>query len=158
MLWLQEHWWTTSQGYAAKSARDALQRDAIEIGIALRPRGLSVTVRTRACMPCPYYITYAACTRFRQRIHESTQWPQGYTIKFCVWYISIFCHQCWHTSSQLSACTDTVKYILWLNLTILQTYTTHYDWNKIDHTPALAEYTPMYLVWITFIASGISQR
>ena len=27
--------WTTSQGYAAVSARDALQRDTLEVGIAL---------------------------------------------------------------------------------------------------------------------------
>ena len=28
---------------------------------------------------------------------------------------------------------------------------------KIDHSPVLAEYTPMYMVWMTFIVSGISQ-
>ena len=27
-----------------------------------------------------------------------------------------------------------------------------------DHSPVFAEYTPMYMVWLTFIASGISQR
>ena len=30
--------------------------------------------------------------------------------------------------------------------------------NKIDHSPLLAEYTPMYMVLITPIASGISQQ
>ena len=29
--------------------------------------------------------------------------------------------------------------------------------NKIDHSPVLAEYTPMYMVLITSIAPGISQ-
>ena len=28
----------------------------------------------------------------------------------------------------------------------------------IDHSPVLDEYTPMYMVCVTFIASGISQR
>ena len=32
---VQERRWTTSQGYAAESARDALQRDTFEVGIAL---------------------------------------------------------------------------------------------------------------------------
>ena len=32
---VQECRWTTSQGYAAESARDALQRDTFEVGIAL---------------------------------------------------------------------------------------------------------------------------
>ena len=26
------------------------------------------------------------------------------------------------------------------------------------HSPVLAEYTPMYMVWVTFIVSGITQR
>ena len=29
---------------------------------------------------------------------------------------------------------------------------------KIDHSPVLIEYTPMYMVWLTFIVSGITQR
>ena len=33
--YVQEHWWTTSQGYAAKSAKDALQRDTFKVGNAL---------------------------------------------------------------------------------------------------------------------------
>ena len=32
---MQECRWTTSRGYDAASARDALQRDAFEVGIAL---------------------------------------------------------------------------------------------------------------------------
>ena len=34
----------------------------------------------------------------------------------------------------------------------------HDDYGPVDHSPVLAEYTPIYMVWVTFIASGISQR
>ena len=62
---MQEHRWTTSRGYAAASARDALQRDTFEVGIALLT-GVSPSADDsvesvywieRACMPHPYYIT-----------------------------------------------------------------------------------------------------
>ena len=33
--YVQEHRWTTSRGYAAKSAKDTLQRDAFKVGNAL---------------------------------------------------------------------------------------------------------------------------
>ena len=33
-----------------------------------------------------------------------------------------------------------------------------YEQNNMYHSPVLAEYTPMYMDWVTFIASGISQR
>ena len=32
---MQKDQWTTSQGYAAKSTRDALKKDTLEVGIAL---------------------------------------------------------------------------------------------------------------------------
>ena len=59
---MQECRWTTSQGYAAESARDALQRDTFKVGIALlRAVNSSADHGGRqcilACMPRPYYIT-----------------------------------------------------------------------------------------------------
>ena len=33
--YMQEHRWTTSRGYAAKSAKDTLQRDTFKVGNAL---------------------------------------------------------------------------------------------------------------------------
>ena len=62
---MQEHRWTTSQGYAAASARDALQRDTFEVGIALLT-GVSSSADDGvesaywiecACIPHSYYIT-----------------------------------------------------------------------------------------------------
>ena len=32
------------------------------------------------------------------------------------------------------------------------------DYGPVDHLPVFVEYTPMYMVWVTFIASGITQR
>ena len=32
------------------------------------------------------------------------------------------------------------------------------DENKFDHSPVLIENTPMYMDWISFIVSGITQR
>ena len=32
------------------------------------------------------------------------------------------------------------------------------DYGPVDHLPVFVEYTPMYMLWVTFIASGITQR
>ena len=74
--------------HAAKSTRNAPQRDTFKVGIALltdasssADNGVNSVYSTElACLPRPYYITCVTCEWFRQQIHEiiSTNYSQNH--------------------------------------------------------------------------------
>ena len=75
--------------------------------------------------------------------HPSYVSAKVITNQILLFYVSLLAQAC-----------PTVQCIL----VVIFCNTTKYDQNNMYHSPVLAEYTPMYMDWITFIASGISQR
>ena len=65
--------------------------------------------------------------------------------------VGLHCYKC---LSQSSACGSTCSSIMVESHHFVK-LALHY---KYEHSPVLVEYTLMYLVWVTFIASGMTQR
>ena len=78
--------------------------------------------------PC----TITLCDR-RVGTCEGTLWLSGY-ILFVFVILLYFCYKCWHTSWQLSACTDTEKDVSWLSLTFCNIHNTEQEWPLTTYT------------------------